>query len=210
MYAAELRTFVTEVCERKHDKKEDAAWEWALQETDPAILESDGHDEHIETESIIEELEMEMDTALIPDTYIEPVSSASSIHEDQVSSYAGSFTERSRASSISSIISNSTTTPIASAFTQSLFSNPSSMQSQETLPRKLSAASPTLSSINEFDYVPFPTGSPPPPPPIYLSQTNGTTRTARSSSNACKLINSDRYSDLSRSSEPLTRTEELK
>jgi hypothetical protein len=180
-----LEPFVKDVCEGKHSLYEDPAWEWAVQETDPAILENEGYDDHVGDDTIMEELEMDIDSALGPNPDIEL---PSTIHEDQISTFTTpSIFERQRANSVSSTITSTTATPIASVFTHSsgssIYNTTISIQSQETLPRKLSSASPALSSIPEPDYVPFPTVVTAAPTPLV---SNGPTRTSRASSTACK------------------------
>lgn len=191
-YAIQLEPFVRDVCEGKHSRQEDPAWEWALQETDPSILENDGNDEQQETNSINEETEIDVDHGLGPSIPEETESTPNS--SEQGSSYSSSIYERDRANSTASSISSTTATPIASVFTQSTVFNTSIFnQSQETiqtLPRKLSSASPTLTSINETEYVPFPitaassSSAPPPPPPPSLNQSGP--RSTRASSTSCE------------------------
>jgi hypothetical protein len=193
-YAVQLEAFVKDVCEGMHSRQDDPAWEWALQETDPAILENDRNDEN-ETISIIEELELDIDSALGPDPIVElnPISSSSvyaslcTPHEDESSTNTLSVYERKRTNSISSALSSTSTTPIASVFSQSaaaapsIFNGTNSMHSQEPLQRKLSSTSPTLSSINEHEYVPLPIASS--PTTVYNSVTS---RSIRSFSTACE------------------------
>ena len=46
-YAIKLQPFVKDVCDGKHSRFEDPAWEWAVQETDRGVLDNDILDDHV-------------------------------------------------------------------------------------------------------------------------------------------------------------------
>jgi hypothetical protein len=158
-HAIKLEPFVRGVCDGSHSQYEDPTWEWAVQETDRGVLENDILEDCHYSDTVVEELDMDVDNALGPDADAELISISQITPEDEEISFSA-LADQQRSNSPSSTIS-STPTLAPSAFTQSgvtLYNSRTSLP-LELLPRILPSISP-LSSIPEPEHVPFSTATP--------------------------------------------------